>query len=534
VKDGVYTLMIGDPEKGTTLDADDWDGTEQRWMTVAVNTEADMTPRLRVGSVPFALRARDADTLLGSPPAAFAAAVHTHAAAQVTDFATEVNTTIGPLGNANPKNHNRYTDAEAVSAAEDSALFATAGHNHDTAYSALSHDHNTAYSALSHNHNAAYSALSHDHNAAYSALGHGHAGSDLTSAVPYARLPVGASASTVAAGDDPRFPKAARVSSLKVKSVGCNFCPTNCGLCSTRSTLLDGVEKRPDNNRGLSLVVIQRSTHAVTFQQTYDTHGASAQSDALAAKLNALDDTSIVVLTNSDAFSGALNAAAQDALLRCGASPYVRSPTNTRDDYVLVGLCGRGAGSGLEIHRASEEGPAEVSLMLSDGDVLGAPPTMPTRGYAWSNSKRAFSLTQNGPAGWKKMTNFDDLAFTSRGNPMFFYVSMQMNDDVGISTTGEWLAQACRLQIDNGTAGAQQILLAQKELYAKYNFEWDYTYGTVVPLTAGKHTVFLECDQWRSANGMNSSVGNRGFEDPFAIGGTTAGYQDVFLAFEIG
>jgi hypothetical protein len=89
VSNGAYSVLIGDPDKGknhTTLDALDWDGDEQRWFTVAINDDPEMTPRLRIGSVPFAIRALDADTVGGKPETTFARAAHTHDFADIDDL----------------------------------------------------------------------------------------------------------------------------------------------------------------------------------------------------------------------------------------------------------------------------------------------------------------------------------------------------------------------------------------------------------------------------------------------------------------
>lgn len=92
------------------------------WLEISIDNNAQ-SPRLPIGSVPYAVHASTADTLGSLAPADVALSTH----------------------------------------------------NHDADYSASTHDHNAAYSALSHNHNAAYSAISHNHNTAYAAISHTHA-----------------------------------------------------------------------------------------------------------------------------------------------------------------------------------------------------------------------------------------------------------------------------------------------------------------------------------------------------------------------
>jgi hypothetical protein len=88
VTNGFYTLLVGDPDKGDALDLADWDGGEQRWFTVAVNGDAEMTPRMRIGSAPFALRAGDADTVGNRAASSFADAAHAHSFADLSVGAT--------------------------------------------------------------------------------------------------------------------------------------------------------------------------------------------------------------------------------------------------------------------------------------------------------------------------------------------------------------------------------------------------------------------------------------------------------------
>jgi hypothetical protein len=149
-------------------------------------------------------------------------------------------------------------------------------------------------------------------------------------------------------------------------------------------------------------------------------------------------------------------------------------------------------------------------------------------GFGWSNSKRSFGF--NEAAGWQTMTNFDAVTLTTRGNPVLFQVTMQINDDVGIDT-GNRPSMACNALVDGAA-----YRLGQQELYGWYNYEFIYTYATVIPVSAAAHTFHVECaitDQ--AGRNMNASVGNRGHEDPFGNkSGSNGSYQDVLFVMELG
>jgi hypothetical protein len=129
VFNGVYEIDIGDPDHGQLLDPALFGG-DSRWIGIAVGTDAEMTPRLRVGSVASAVRAGDAGTVGGHPPADFAAAAHHHTAAEVTDFATAVDAAVSgefaPASHVHPST--QVSDFGAAVAAVDlSAKYAPAG-----------------------------------------------------------------------------------------------------------------------------------------------------------------------------------------------------------------------------------------------------------------------------------------------------------------------------------------------------------------------------------------------------------------------
>ena len=77
VQDGRFHVLLGDdPSNPLPVDLA---AVSELFVGVRVGDDEEMTPRLRVASVPFSLHANDADTLAGQPAGAFAAADHGHA-----------------------------------------------------------------------------------------------------------------------------------------------------------------------------------------------------------------------------------------------------------------------------------------------------------------------------------------------------------------------------------------------------------------------------------------------------------------------
>lgn len=79
VTGGLFTTLLGDT---VALDPGLFDGRDL-WLGVQVGAEAEMTPRQRIASVPYALYSNNADTLDGSHASAFALATHQHDARYV-------------------------------------------------------------------------------------------------------------------------------------------------------------------------------------------------------------------------------------------------------------------------------------------------------------------------------------------------------------------------------------------------------------------------------------------------------------------
>lgn len=147
VKSGYYSTILGGACNGSVpLDDTMLPPVGSRFLEVTVGGMV-LLPRMQLGTVPNAASANgalDADRLGGELPTFFAVATHTHTAAGTTDFAPAAIAAMGTKAPANALNHDRYSDAEAVSALTTTGLpwgsvsakpltFAPAAHQHLTA-----------------------------------------------------------------------------------------------------------------------------------------------------------------------------------------------------------------------------------------------------------------------------------------------------------------------------------------------------------------------------------------------------------------
>ncbi len=153
-----YVLLGADPMN--PLPSGLFDG-QDLFLGVAVDDNPEMTPRLRVTSVPFALRAADAGLLGGLPPEAFAEAGHTHdlaglggqvtegqlpesvvLSAELTDllggYVTVATFNAGLAGKSDVGHGHTVEDVTGLQEALDGK--AAADHHHDTAYVNVSED----------------------------------------------------------------------------------------------------------------------------------------------------------------------------------------------------------------------------------------------------------------------------------------------------------------------------------------------------------------------------------------------------------
>gem|GEM_PF-1051879 len=111
-----------------------------RWLDVQVGEDAALKPRSPVGSVPFALACKDAVSLQGQAPTAFAQASHVHAIADVTGLQAALDQKAAVAHNHDDLYYRKAEVDTALAGkaaagasytkAESDALYATKGHTH--------------------------------------------------------------------------------------------------------------------------------------------------------------------------------------------------------------------------------------------------------------------------------------------------------------------------------------------------------------------------------------------------------------------
>ena len=125
--------------------------------------------------------------------------------------------------------------------------------------------------------------------------------------------------------------------------------------------------------RSFGLTAIRLSDGVVTFTGTYDLHGFVDEAGLLATKLDTYGtDHLLIVSTFDEPQSNHLEQGLDDAMYRCGASIEVYgAPMVRRAAYIMVGICGQGEGSGLEVYSGDEENDptaaVEYAFWLRDG-----------------------------------------------------------------------------------------------------------------------------------------------------------------------
>ena len=156
---------------------------------------------------------------------------------------------------------------------------------------------------------------------------------------------------------------------------------TSKGYSSTTGSAkvwLDGTEVQ-STGRSYGLTVIDRDDGSVVSTKTYDVYGNATNAQALADDLAALDDTVIVVINTNDEPSSNRTANGLDAqILRCGGSSRFLTDIPLRGAYALVGICGSGAGTGIEVAAGDRNSDTEVfvdtTITLVDGGFQASSP----------------------------------------------------------------------------------------------------------------------------------------------------------------
>lgn len=148
--------------------------------------------------------------------------------------------------------------------------------------------------------------------------------------------------------------------------------------------------------RSYTMHRIRRSDGAVVFSRAYDVYADSANATALAADLNASENSVFVIVLSADEpQSNRLTNGLDTAMYRCGASRAVFGSTRfrSRSAYVLIGIPGCGEGNGAEAYQgAVDSDPAawvDVSFQVAAGSLLGVtanytPTSLQDYGYVGS------------------------------------------------------------------------------------------------------------------------------------------------------
>ncbi len=159
---GLVYVELGsqDPLDGSVFDG------SPRYLQVIVNS-APVSPRLAIGTAPYAVRAAAADRLGTLSPADVALSTHSH-----TGYAS---TTHDHAGTYAALAHDHGSSYASLSHHHD-GNYALLVHNHDASYATLAHAHSD-YALGTHDHDVAYAALSHSHS--YAALTHSHGSADI-------------------------------------------------------------------------------------------------------------------------------------------------------------------------------------------------------------------------------------------------------------------------------------------------------------------------------------------------------------------
>lgn len=155
-------------------------------------------------------------------------------------------------------------------------------------------------------------------------------------------------------------------------------------------------------SRGLSLVLIDRSSLVVSTIETYDVYGTTSQPDNLASRLNSISADYFIILVSYDAIGWSDNLVT--ALKACGGNTPISTAT-ARIPFAFIGYRGLEQGCGQQLMGTVQSTtPAELSVYVAnrmfatskDGEPgePGKPGKDATQYYTWM--KFADSLQTNG------------------------------------------------------------------------------------------------------------------------------------------
>jgi hypothetical protein len=189
-----------------------------------------------------------------------------------------------------------------------------------------------------------------------------------------AKITVNADGTLTGAGTGQVTSTGLGINTYRIVAMGNNTTPAPTGLAPAATGVYKNGTIAQSSGRSYNLGKISRSNGDFTFVGTYDVFGAEAQAANLAAALNALDSSWIVVVWSHDEPLGnRLTNGLPAAMYRCGASPVIFASTNFkyRSAYVLVGIPGIGQGNGAEAYNGSVENATDAWVDMGFSIIKG-------------------------------------------------------------------------------------------------------------------------------------------------------------------
>ena len=129
--------------------------------------------------------------------------------------------------------------------------------------------------------------------------------------------------------------------------------------------------------RSYMVSVFNRTTQVWVSHTTYDVAGGTANATTMANALNALTDTSIVVIHTFDEPQGnRLFGTLPAAMYRCGATREIYGASTFKycSAYILVGIPGCGEGNGIELYNGAIDSDTtaycETTIAIQNGNIL--------------------------------------------------------------------------------------------------------------------------------------------------------------------
>ena len=289
-----------------------------------------------------------------------------------------------------------------------------------------------------------------------------------------------------------------------------------------------------DGSRGLTLTIINASTHAHVSSTNYDTYGSTAASDNLATALNNLTRDQIGILTSFDAIEESITSNLRSAALRLGLFKLAASPSGSRRPYAAI-FYGSGTGTGN-----TESGRQAIEVFQSDD--TDAPYAIIT---CW--------LTEDGFTG-QTLTN---ALVSGEPNTSYPAVFVNSNSNVGIGTT----TPAQKLDVSGGNirttgqlmstiaTGTSPLSVASTTLVTNLNADMldGYHYSSSWPnpsnMVTGSGTANY-VSKWTGTytqgnsiiydNGTNVGIGTTSPAEKLHINGSIRGDQSGALRINTG